>query len=206
MKISFQQASRTFGPQVVFKNLNLEIEAGSRWAILGANGSGKSTFLKCLYGALGLSSGKLTYSLDNKKLNPTEAARHMGYAAPYFEHIEELPAQEFLETVAKFRPFRKEWTASSILEVCLLKDARNKRITDFSSGMKQRLRLGLALLSDVELVILDEPSSNLDPAGLQWYQDFLKDHLDDRSLLVGTNYSAEEAFLCDHQLLITDYQ
>lgn len=206
MKIKFQEASRKFGNQLIFQNLNLEIKPGERWAILGANGSGKSTFLKCAYGALTLSSGKVIYERKNTELDPAKAAYHIGYSAPYFELIEELSAHELLETVARFKPWRKSWNAQSILESCLLSDSKNKRIADFSSGMKQRLRLGMALASEVDLVILDEPCSNLDVNGLKWYQNFLKDHLDSRSLIVGTNYSEEEAFLCDQKLLISDYQ
>lgn len=206
MTIRFEQASRTFGAQIVFQDLNLEIEDGSRWAILGANGSGKSTFLKCLYGALSLSKGKLKYLSDGQELIPIEAARKIGYSAPYLELIEELPAGELLDTIAKFRPWRASWNKQSILAACLLDHAENKRVADFSSGMKQRLRLGIALCSDTDLIILDEPASNLDRDGLSWYQNFLSEELADRSLIVGTNYSDEEAFLCNRQLRISDYQ
>lgn len=205
MKLRFQKASRKFGNQNIFMDLNLEIENGSRWAILGANGSGKSTFLKCAYGALSLTEGRIEYQAKDGSLSPTEAAHRMGYSAPYFELIEELSAVEFLNTLQKFRPFQKDWESQQILEACLLEHAAKKRIADFSSGMKQRLRLGVAVLSEVDLVILDEPSSNLDKEGLAWYQRFLEAHLNNRTLLVGTNYSEDEAFLCDQKLLITDY-
>lgn len=206
MEIRYKQASRIFGKQVVFQNLDLHIKSGSKWAILGANGSGKSTLLKCSYGALSLSSGEIQHKHSAKDLNLIEAAKRIGYSAPYFELIEELPALELLQTLARFRPWRKDWSAQEILKACLLEDSKNKLVSDFSSGMKQRLRLGVALAAETDLIILDEPSSNLDRQGLKWYQDFLEAHLDGRTLIVGTNYSDEEAFLCEHQLRISDYQ
>lgn len=206
MDIRLEQASRTFGAQVVFKDLDLNLPSGIRLAILGANGSGKSTFLKCLYGSLSLSRGQIHYQIAGQNLNPMQAARRMGYSAPYLELIEELPALELLETLARFRPWRDNWNSRRILEACLLEEAKNKRVVDFSSGMKQRLRLGIALSSQSDLIILDEPSSNLDQSGQDWFQDFLGRELGDRTLLVGTNFSGTEAFLCDQEIQISDYQ
>jgi len=206
MRIEFHQATRKFPGQIVFKNLNLKIEEGSKWAILGGNGSGKSTFLKTAYGALSLSEGEVSHHLKGQKISLQDAALKISYAAPYLELIEELSLQEFLNRYKDFRPFRSGVNAEFILEQTLLKEARKKKIRNLSSGMKQRLRLGLALFSAAELIILDEPTSNLDADGVQWYRNLLASELADRSLLIGTNYNEDEAFICDQSLRITDYQ
>lgn len=206
MEIQFRNASRNFPGQLVFKDLNLKIEEGSRWAILGGNGSGKSTFLKTAFGALSLSKGAVEHHHNNQLLSLQAAALKIGYAAPYLELIEELEVFNFLKKAQDFRPFKAPYQAESVLERALLKEAARKKIRNLSSGMKQRLKLCLALLSEVDLIILDEPSSNLDQAGSQWYRDLLQEELDGRSLLVGTNYNEDEGFLCEQELRITDYQ
>lgn len=206
MEIEFRGAGRKFPGQIVFQNLSLTIADGSTWAILGGNGSGKSTFLKTAFGALSLSAGSLEHRHGNRTIDLAEAALRIGYAAPYLELIEELQVLDFLKKAQGFRSFRKGLKAQDVLERALLKDASTKRIRNLSSGMKQRLRLCLALLSDVDLVLLDEPGSNLDHAGLQWYRELVETELAGRTLLIGTNYNEDEAFLCKEELRITDYQ
>ena len=207
MQIDFNQASRTFGAQTVFKNLSESFAPGSQTAVLGGNGSGKSTFLKTVYGALGLSQGTVKWQCDaGHNLSPFEAAKNMSYAGPYFELIEELTALEFLKFYQRFRPYRLGFTADVILERTLLTEAASKQISNFSSGMKQRLKLALALFSVSEVVILDEPTSNLDPKGMEWYQALLNKELGARSLFVGSNFSETETFLCTAKLELKDYQ
>lgn len=206
MEIQFREAGRHFPGQIVFQKLNLRIEAGSRWAILGGNGSGKSTFLKTAFGALSLSNGSVQHRMMSQDLSLQEAALRIGYAAPYFELIEELQVLDFLKKASGFRAFKKSTTAEEVLAQALLESAAKKKIRNLSSGMKQRLRLCLALFSEVDLLILDEPSSNLDRKGTQWFRELLERELDQRTLLIGTNYNQDEGFLCEHHLKITDYQ
>lgn len=206
MEIQFRQAGRKFPGQTVFQQVDLNIESGSRWSILGGNGSGKSTFLKTAFGALSLSEGQIQHYSKGQALDLQSAALRIAYAAPYLELIEELAVKEFLQRYAAFRPFRADARTDYILERTLLSEASQRKIRFLSSGMKQRLRLGIALLSEAELVILDEPTSNLDRDGVQWYQDFLQEEIGTRTLLIGTNYNNEEAFLCDRQLRVSDYR
>ncbi len=206
MEIFFRQAGRQFPGQVVFKNLDLHIEKGSRWAVLGGNGSGKSTFLKTAFGALSLSQGEIEHRSQGEKISLQNAALRIAYSAPYLELIEELQVLDFLKKAASFRNFKTNFSPVDVLEQALLKDAAHKRIRNLSSGMKQRLRLCLALFSDADLIILDEPTSNLDRAGSQWFRELLEAELDQRTLLIGTNYNEDEGFLCERELRITDYQ
>ncbi len=203
MQVEFKDAQRRFGAQMVFDKLNYTFAAGSKTAVLGGNGSGKSTLLKCLYGALGLSAGEVVYNFGNQKLKAQEAVYQISFSGPYFELIEELEAQEFLETYQRFRKLLIN--PSDILNQAYLSDSASKKIKQFSSGMKQRLRLSLALFSVSELVILDEPTANLDPKGIAWYQELLKTQLGKRSLVVGSNFSEEEIFLCKDKLKVADF-
>jgi len=206
MHIEFKNGARHFGAQTVFQNLNLSLKPGERYAVLGGNGSGKSTLLKSIYGALSLSEGSISWQVNNKELSPFEAAQQMSFAGPYFELIEELTALDFLNYYGRFRKYLPNCNPQTILEKAWLANAADKEIRNFSSGMKQRLKLALALLSANEVVLLDEPTSNLDPKGMNWFQQLLKDNLGGRSLFVGSNFSEVETFLCEEKLELKEYQ
>ncbi len=200
MEIQLEQISRSFGPQVVIKDLDFTFEEGKRYAILGGNGSGKSTLLKLVYGALTPSGGKINYRAHGQQVANDSAPYKISIAGPYLELIEELTALEFLEFYYQFRTPLNGLTARDILEICMLKEAAKKEIRNFSSGMKQRLRLGLALLTQSGLILLDEPTSNLDPPGVEWYRQLLGEYLQNRTLLVGSNHQEKEMDFCDYRL------
>tara|TARA_R110002050_G_scaffold273104_1_gene416985 strand:+ start:4516 stop:5136 length:621 start_codon:yes stop_codon:yes gene_type:complete len=203
MRVEFKDAQRSFGAQIVFDKLNYSLEEGTKTAVLGGNGSGKSTLLKCLYGALSLSHGMVIYQAHQKELKAQEAVHKISFSGPYFELIEELEALEFLETYQRFR--RLLITPAEILNHAYLEKSSHKKIKQFSSGMKQRLRLSLALFSASDLVILDEPTANLDPKGIEWYKELLAAQLGQRSLVIGSNFSEDEIFLCQQKLIVSDY-
>src|SRR5690606_7623331 len=115
---------------------------------------------------------------------------------------EELTAKEFLVFYGKFRSYKNNISPDQILEYCYLTASAGKEIRNFSSGMKQRMRLGLALFTQSNLVFIDEPVSNLDPQGMQWYQKLIHEHLDGRTLIVGSNFDEKEMGFCPHRLEI----
>ena len=203
MQVIFKDAQRSFGAQMVFNKLDYHFLESSRTAVLGGNGSGKSTLLKCLYGALSLSKGELIYQLEGRSLTAAEAVGRISFSGPYFELIEELEAQEFLETYQRFRNLILP--PKEILHHAYLEKSARKKIKQFSSGMKQRLRLSLAIFSESDLVILDEPTANLDPKGIDWYQETLQNNLGERSLVIGSNFSDDETFFCQDELKVADF-
>ena len=175
MEVRLEGISRKFNRQKVFQNLTYTFSSGETYAILGGNGSGKSTLIKVILGALTPSKGSISYSVQQKEFSKDEAPYRIALASPYLELVEELTALEFLNFHLKFKAFISGLTPLSLLALAHLEDARDKQIRNFSSGMKQRLRLALALASDVDLILLDEPTSNLDPQGIQWFQQLIKE-------------------------------
>lgn len=202
MEVVLDKVSKSFGKQHVVSDVDFTFAPGGRHAILGGNGSGKSTLLKMIYGALTPSSGILRHYIDGNTLKPDEAVFQISLASPYLELIEELSAIEFLRFYSKFRSYREGVSPHDILEYCMLGDSSKKEIRNYSSGMKQRLRLGLALFSQSRLVLLDEPVSNLDPTGIQWYQQLIDEHLSGRTLIVGSNFDEREMGFCSSKLRI----
>ncbi|WP_075352251.1 ABC transporter ATP-binding protein [Algoriphagus marinus] len=205
LKIQFEEASKRFQYEWIFRNLTLSLSSGSSLAITGSNGSGKSTLLKCLSGAIPLSSGKINYQNDQVSVPESEWFTLLSIAAPYLELPEEFTLSELLDFHFKFKKPLQGISKHEILDVIYLKEHAQKTISQFSSGMKQRLKLGLALLSDVQLVLLDEPTSNLDRNGILWYQKMIGDFGSDRIMVVCSNEPREYEF-CQQKIVLEDYK
>ncbi len=206
MEVRLEGISRKFNRQKVFQDITHTFRHGETYAILGGNGSGKSTLIKVILGALTPSKGHVTYYQDNQTIPKEKAPFRISIAAPYLELIEELTALEFLKFHLKFKGFISDLTPLSLLTLAHLEDSRNKEIRNFSSGMKQRLRLALAICSDSSLVLLDEPTSNLDPSGIKWYQTLIANYLLGRTLIVGSNFSEDEMGFCTHHFELKNYK
>lgn len=206
MQIELTDIGRMFGRQVVFKDVHFTFKQGETYAILGGNGSGKSTLLSLIYSALHPSSGTIEWTLNDSIIPVTEVPFKCSFSGPYYELIEELTALEFLNFHKKFKPFLKGIKPLDVLEKAMLSEAKNKEIRHFSSGMKQRFKLALCLLADVDLILLDEPTSNLDPATTEWYRQLIADYRAKRTLLIGSNFNAAEIDFCSHRFSIEDYK
>ena len=189
----------------IFRGLTRAFRPGSATAVLGPNGAGKSTLLNTFSGQLLPTEGTLTYTLAGRPLAVEDVPRHLAYAAPYLELLEELTLLELLSFHTRFKPLRAGITPEKLVDIMYLGNARQRLIREFSSGMKQRLKLGLALYAAAPLLLLDEPTTNLDATGIAWYQEHMQTTRADRTLLLSSNVPAEYAF-CDEHLLVTDYQ
>lgn len=196
MRITLQNVSKSFGRERVIRDRSHVFEPGSRTAILGPNGSGKSTLLQLIGGISIPTSGVVTHELRGQVLAPDLVYRHVSIAAPYMSLYEELSLGEAISLHTRFKPLRGSLDVSEVARTALLDTHLDKSVRDFSSGMKQRLKLTLAILSDTSLLLLDEPTSNLDANGSAWFRALLERHLSGRTLLVASNRQTEETFAC----------
>jgi ABC-type multidrug transport system ATPase subunit len=131
--------------------------------------------------------------------------QHLAYAAPYLELLEELTLLELLQFHTRFKPLQAGVSLDKLIGIMYLEKGRHQLVREFSSGMKQRLKLGLALYAEAPLLLLDEPTTNLDATGVAWYQEHVQATRAGRTLLLSSNVPAEYAF-CDEQLVVTDFQ
>lgn len=205
MNISLEKVGKRFVSGWVFRNITLEIREKTVVGVSGPNGSGKSTFLAILCGGLPVSEGKLHYSLAGGTGCPLgEVFRYFSFAAPYTDVIEEMRLQEAIAFHLQFRPFRPGLSVDNFLGELGKGYNPDSRITGFSSGMKQRLKVALALYTDSEVVFLDEPTSNLDVAGVEWFKTILARFTGVATIVIASNVKADLSF-CEEEIRIDDY-
>jgi ABC-type multidrug transport system ATPase subunit len=193
MKIILSDAGKRFNREWIFRHFDYQFFSSHAYAITGPNGSGKSTLLQFIAGALMPSEGKIAYY--NLNCEPkAEFFPFLSIAAPYLETIEEMTANEFFRFHHQFKPLMKGMTFSHILERVGLKDAAGKQIRYYSSGMKQRLKLAQAFFSDTPILLLDEPTTNLDESGIAMYHELIQDFAGERMLIISSNDPMEYSF------------
>ncbi|SFP74475.1 ABC transporter ATP-binding protein [Parafilimonas terrae] len=205
MKIKLTNAGKRFSREWIFRNLSYDFLPGVQYAITGPNGSGKSTLLQAIAGASTLNEGGIEWQPGNKNIQPEETNSYISIAAPYLELIEEMTAKEFLLFHSNFKKFIQNIPVETILEEADLAQAANKQIRFFSSGMKQRLKLAQAFFSDVPVVLLDEPCTNLDAAGFALYYKWIENYSNGRLVIISSNDKNEFSF-CSQQLNILDFK
>lgn len=205
MKVELDQIGKRFGLEWVLRGLSMTFHPDEQYAITGPNGSGKSTLLRIISGHLTPSTGKVRFFRHDRKLALSDVYRHLSYAAPYIDLIEELTLQEAIRFHQQFKPLRQGISTREVLDMLALKGATHKPIRYFSSGMKQRLKLVLALTSDTSLLLLDEPTSNLDQQGIQWYRELIDRFAQDRLLIIASNTDVDFDF-CSKRISIPAYK
>jgi len=202
MIIQLNSAGKRFNFEWILRNINYTFHSGKSYAILGPNGSGKSTFLQMIAGIISPSSGEIVFQNDREQLESENIFSHLTIAAPYQELIEEFTAAEMISFQGKFKPFLPGVSNEEVMEIALLKNESSKQIRNFSSGMKQRLKITLAVLADVPVVLLDEPTTNLDQQGFGWYLELLKKFSGKRLIVISSNLEREYSF-CDDVIDVT---
>lgn len=199
MRVVLNNAGKRFDKHWVLRDFNGEFYSPAAVAILGQNGSGKSTLIKLLSGYLQPDEGKIEFTESNQ-IPAEEIYRRVSMAAPWMDLIEEFTLTETLHFHCRFRTWVQPFDVNQLLEISELKHAANKQLRNYSSGMKQRVKLLLAILTQSSLLLLDEPCSNLDAKAVAWYQQLLKEHLGDRLLFVASNHQADEIFCCTSRI------
>lgn len=206
MQISVENIGKKFVREWIFRHASFELLSGQKYTFVGPNGSGKSTLLQLLTGMFPQSEGIIRYTDDNgKDVDTDDWYKHIVIAAPYMELIEEFTLREMVEFHTKFKPLKNRISLGEFEDIIQLSHASNKLIRHFSSGMKQRLKLGLAFMSDVPVIFLDEPTTNLDAQGFQWYLDNVTLHTENQLLLLGSNVSQEYEF-CENIISVSAFK
>ena len=197
MTIKLSGAGKRFNREWIFRTANLEFSSGNAYAITGPNGSGKSTLLQAIGGMLQLSEGNLVFQDSNNNFleSPYQV---LSFCAPYLDVIEEMTLPEFLQFHQHFKNLISNLSIADVIRVIGLEAAAQKQIRYYSSGMKQRVKLAQAIFSDTPVLLLDEPCTNLDVAGIQLYHSLIETYCKDRLVIVCSNDEVEYRFCNQH--------
>ncbi len=220
MKITLTDVGKRFNRDWIFRHIHYEFTNSHSYAIIGPNGSGKSTLLQVIAGAVAESQGRVSFqfpvsslqSIDKQGL-PTAYRQlpienfyqQISIAAPYLEVIEEMTLTEFLHFHETFKPLITGMDIQQMISEVGLEKSAQKQIRYYSSGMKQRVKLAQAFFSDVPVLLLDEPCTNLDEEGIALYKNLVKKYAADRIVIVSSNDLNEYDF-CEERLNILDYK
>jgi ABC-type multidrug transport system ATPase subunit len=205
LSIELDQAGKRFQYEWIFRNISLALNPQVKVAVTGSNGSGKSTLLKCVAGLIPLTDGKVSYKIGHINIPEADFFNYLAVSAPYLELPEEFTLEELLNFHFKFKNKNDALALDDMIEIMYLKEAKNKQIQYFSSGMKQRLKLGLCFFSEVPLLLLDEPTSNLDQKGIDWYIEMIAEYGGSKTVFICSNDPREYTF-CDKIIKMENYK
>ena len=204
MKISLRNVGKRFNTEWIFRNFSYDFTNGMAYAITGPNGSGKSTLLQIIAGATICNDGNIKY-INGNSISSENIYRYISIAAPYLELIEEMTLMEFLQFHNKHKRLTTQLPLESIIDIIGLAASSSKQIRYFSSGMKQRLKLAQAIFSDVTVLLLDEPTTNLDNHGIDLYYKLISDYCSGKLIIVSSNDKNEYQF-CKQVISMSDYR
>jgi ABC-type multidrug transport system ATPase subunit len=187
---------KRFNREWIFRKFNYSFEPEKIYAVTGPNGSGKSTLMQVLWGQSLPTSGTIVYHVNGNEIPVTEIFNHVSIATPYMDLIDEFTLQEQIDFHFKIKEVRDGFRRDELPEIMYLHAARKKQIGNFSSGMRQRLKLGLAFYTKADIIFLDEPGTNLDKQAFNWYLEQLQIIKPTTLIIIASNNPEEypEAF------------
>lgn len=207
VEIICDNISKSFSGKKVFENLNLSISSSHSLCITGKNGSGKSTLIKILCGLIRPSKGNLIVTEKGELVKPELRYLKTGLVSPYLNLYDELTARENLEFFAGLK-LKANGNLSDLVDAAFekvgLKDKKNVPVKNYSSGMKQRLKFAFATIDEPEILLLDEPRTNLDSAGIDLLHRICEEQKPNGILIIATN-DPDDNMLCECDLNIEDF-
>jgi ABC-type multidrug transport system ATPase subunit len=200
MEILATNLSKKFRQEFVIRDFSHQFKAGNSYAITGPNGSGKSTLLQLIAQFTLPNSGKI----EMTGINPELVYAQITYAAPYVELIEEYTLTEHLAILVKNNYLPSSINIETLEEFIDLQPGRFKLIKNYSSGMRQKIKLGFALLSERPVLLLDEPTTNFDEQAKQWFFNRLNDQRH-KLIIIASNELSEIEF-CSEKIAIVEFK
>ncbi len=203
MQITLTNTGKRFNREWIFRGFSYNFTTPKKYAITGPNGSGKSTLLQVIAGSLTHTEGTITIKNHPPSTTNDQLFQHISIAAPYLELIEEMTANELLSFHNSFKPLSV--SNQQALQIVQLQKAANKQIRYYSSGMKQRLKLAQAFFCKSPVLLLDEPTTNLDAEGIALYQQLINNYTANKLVIISSNDKQEYDF-CEEVIAIGDYK
>ena len=204
--IQSQNLSKSFGRRLIFKDINFTWQENGIYGISGPNGSGKSTLVKIIAGLIAASAGKINHKNSGGEIIAEKLHNHIGFVSPYLVLYEEFSTWENLTIFSKIRsvPFNKE-KVNYYLSQFLLENRKDDLVKTYSSGMKQRLKFVFALMHSPDVLIFDEPTSNLDEEGKKVVYSIVREEGKNRIIIIASN-ETKDLEICEEVLYLEKYK
>ena len=197
MNISLKQVGKHFNQQAIFSDFTAQFTPDQIVGIKGQNGSGKSTLLQVISSILTADEGQLSYTTNQGQELPIEEARYnIGFVSPANQLLPHLTLQETVNFHFNMLPRHTKFNEHNFFETTWLTGHEQKIVNQCSSGMQQRLKLGLAFFTSNHYLLLDEPTSNLDSKGIEWVNKLIRNHRFGRGVIVASNEERDFIY-CD---------
>ena len=206
MDIVVDQITKTYGVQKAVDELSFTVKTGEVLGFLGPNGAGKSTTMKAITCYLHLNEGDISVGGISVLKNPDEVKKHIGYLPENNPLYPDMPVVDYLRFSAELQGVGKEKVAEQIAEmirICGLKGEKHKKIRELSKGYRQRVGLAQALIHDPEVLILDEPTTGLDPNQIVEIRDLIRKIGREKTVILSSHILAEVEATCDRILIIS---
>lgn len=201
-----ENVTQIFGRRLIFENVDFKLESGNIYGLAGHNGSGKSTLSKIIAGIITPTKGKILHSLNDNVIIGEKLHNHMGYIAPYLVLYDEFTAEENFKHFAKIRGVEyNEEKVKHLLDEFNIYDRRKDLLKEYSSGMQQRVKFIFALQHSPQLLLLDEPTSNLDNVGKEKVYEIIKNENSKCLTIIASNEDSDLA-LCSEIIEIENYK
>lgn len=201
MSIEVHAVSKSYGIQSALNEISFSAKKGEIIGFLGPNGAGKSTMMKILTGFILPSKGTVFVSGINVLKNPIEAKTHIGYLPEQNPLYEDMYVKEYLQFQASIFKVSKEVTATVIKTVGLMPEV-HKKIGQLSKGYQQRVGIAAAIIHNPDVLVLDEPTTGLDPNQIQEIRTLIKELGKEKTILFSTHIMQEVEAVCDRVIIM----
>jgi ABC-type multidrug transport system ATPase subunit len=206
LQVELSDIAKRFRKEWIFEGITTALEHHSAVSILGSNGSGKSTLAQIIAGYITPTQGSIVWKHNEIGIPRERLFKHVAICSPAVQLWEELTLKENVELFLQFKNMPSCLDYRDFAHLIQLEKHANHPLKTYSSGMKQRVKLGLSILCDAPLLILDEPCSHLDSAAVAWYQNLLNKNSDNRIIVVASNSDEREIFGCNTSIDINRYR
>lgn len=190
LNIHLEGIGKKFYHRWIFRDISHDFSAQPHLALVGRNGSGKSTLLRIIAGQLTPSAGKVVYTKGKMRVQTDHIYKYLSWAGPFTDLYPDLTLEEHVKLHFRFHKCKLPHP-QDLIHLLKLEEHKDKMLRYYSSGMLQRVKVGLALFSQSDILILDEPTSNMDPTNAQWMLNLIEENLGDRIYVLASNMERE---------------
>jgi ABC-2 type transport system ATP-binding protein len=205
MDIHIENLRKTYGNQAAVDGVSFDVKAGEILGFLGPNGAGKSTTMKMITGYIGIGGGDIHIGDRSVREHSAELKKHIGYLPEHNPLYEDMPVMDYLQFCAELQGVPKHETSSRVRQMirqCSLDAEKHKKIAELSKGYRQRVGLAQAMIHDPEVLILDEPTTGLDPNQIIEIRKLIRELGKAKTVILSTHILPEVEATCDRILII----